>query len=169
MESSAKSQSTKHLRHSRQKQANRNQRENLLDDNMNHPAQNENRTWFTYCSRSSMLNDEKRVLGEIADKLGKHTKVADVHDGDIEELCTGKSPRAAGRCGPTVSSRSARRCLRCRCAVRMARTLPGAMPRKAILQGHRAQPRRGEGTILLPGRTDGNQRCISQLPALLNS
>jgi len=32
------------------------------------------------------INDEKRVLAEIADKLGKHTKVADVHDGDIEAM-----------------------------------------------------------------------------------
>jgi integrase len=32
------------------------------------------------------INDEKRVLAEIAGKLGKHTKVADVHDGDIEAM-----------------------------------------------------------------------------------
>jgi integrase len=32
------------------------------------------------------INDEKRVLAEIADKLGKHTKIADVHDGDIEAM-----------------------------------------------------------------------------------
>ena len=32
------------------------------------------------------VNDEKRMLAEIGDKLGKHTKVADVHDGDIEAM-----------------------------------------------------------------------------------
>jgi integrase len=30
--------------------------------------------------------DEKRMLAEIGQKLGKHTKVADVHDGDIEAM-----------------------------------------------------------------------------------
>jgi integrase len=29
------------------------------------------------------LNDENRMLAEIADKLGKHTKVAEIHNGDI--------------------------------------------------------------------------------------
>jgi len=32
------------------------------------------------------LNDEKRMLAEIGQKLGKHTKVADVHGGDIREM-----------------------------------------------------------------------------------
>jgi hypothetical protein len=31
-------------------------------------------------------NDEKRMLAEIGDKLGKHTKVADVHGGDVAEM-----------------------------------------------------------------------------------
>jgi integrase len=31
-------------------------------------------------------NDEKRMLAEIAKRLGKHTKVADVHGGDIKEM-----------------------------------------------------------------------------------
>jgi integrase len=30
--------------------------------------------------------DEKRVLAEIGDKLGKHTKVADIHGGDIADM-----------------------------------------------------------------------------------
>ena len=30
--------------------------------------------------------DEKRMLAEIGQRLGKHTKVADVHDGDIEAM-----------------------------------------------------------------------------------
>jgi integrase len=32
------------------------------------------------------INDEKRVLAEIGAKLGKHTKVADIHSGDIAEM-----------------------------------------------------------------------------------
>jgi integrase len=32
------------------------------------------------------VRDEKRMLAEIGQKLGKHTKVADVHDGDIEAM-----------------------------------------------------------------------------------
>src|SRR4029077_18502936 len=32
------------------------------------------------------INDEKRVLTEIGDKLGKHTKVAHVHGGDIADM-----------------------------------------------------------------------------------
>jgi integrase len=32
------------------------------------------------------INDEKRVLAEIGDKLGKHTKVVDVHGGDIADM-----------------------------------------------------------------------------------
>jgi integrase len=32
------------------------------------------------------LNDEKRVLAEIASKLGKHTKVTDIHGGDIQDM-----------------------------------------------------------------------------------
>jgi integrase len=30
--------------------------------------------------------DEKRMLAEIGQRLGKHTKVADVHDGDVEAM-----------------------------------------------------------------------------------
>ena len=32
------------------------------------------------------VNDEKRMLAEIGDKLGKHTKVVDVHGGDIADM-----------------------------------------------------------------------------------
>jgi integrase len=32
------------------------------------------------------INDEKRVLAEIGTKLGKHTKVADIHGGDIADM-----------------------------------------------------------------------------------
>jgi integrase len=32
------------------------------------------------------INDEKRVLAEIGDKLGRHTKVAHVHGGDIADM-----------------------------------------------------------------------------------
>jgi integrase len=34
----------------------------------------------------SRLNDEKKMLAEIGDKLGKQTKVAEVHGGDIAEM-----------------------------------------------------------------------------------
>src|SRR5258707_4550087 len=42
-------------------------------------------------------NDEKRMLTEIAKRLGKHTKVADVHDGDIKHMHQGIT--ATGRPG----------------------------------------------------------------------
>jgi integrase len=32
------------------------------------------------------LRDEKKMLGEIGDKLGRHTKVADIHGGDIANM-----------------------------------------------------------------------------------
>jgi integrase len=32
------------------------------------------------------VNDEKKMLAEIGDKLGKHTKVADIHGGDIADM-----------------------------------------------------------------------------------
>jgi integrase len=32
------------------------------------------------------ITDEKAMLAEISDELGKHTKVADVHDGDIRDM-----------------------------------------------------------------------------------
>jgi integrase len=34
----------------------------------------------------SRLRDEKTVLAEIGDKLGRHTKVADIHNGDIAAM-----------------------------------------------------------------------------------
>jgi hypothetical protein len=32
------------------------------------------------------ITDEKKVLAEIGDKLGRHTKVAEVHGGDIQDM-----------------------------------------------------------------------------------
>lgn len=32
------------------------------------------------------VNDEKRMLAEIGDKLGRHTKVVDIHGGDIADM-----------------------------------------------------------------------------------
>ena len=32
------------------------------------------------------IEDEKKMLNEIGEKLGKHSKVADVHGGDIAEM-----------------------------------------------------------------------------------
>jgi integrase len=37
-------------------------------------------------SLSYRENDEKRMLSEIVKRLGKHTKVADIHGGDIREM-----------------------------------------------------------------------------------
>src|SRR6516225_3568530 len=34
----------------------------------------------------SRVNDEKKMLSEIGDKLGRHTKVVEVHGGDIVEM-----------------------------------------------------------------------------------
>jgi integrase len=42
---------------------------------------------------------EKRILGEIAKLLGKHTKVAEVHGGDIKEMHR-KISESVGRRGP---------------------------------------------------------------------
>jgi len=44
-------------------------------------------------------NDEKRMLAEIGSRLGKHTKVTDVHDGDVKKMhqditATGRPVRA---------------------------------------------------------------------------
>jgi len=35
---------------------------------------------------ASRITDEMKILAEIGDKLGKHTKVADVHGGDIADM-----------------------------------------------------------------------------------
>ena len=32
------------------------------------------------------VNDEKRMLAEIGDKIGRHTKVAHIHGGDIADM-----------------------------------------------------------------------------------
>src|SRR6516164_858648 len=32
------------------------------------------------------LNDEKKMLAEVGDKLGRHTKVAEIHGGDIADM-----------------------------------------------------------------------------------
>jgi integrase len=32
------------------------------------------------------VNDEKKMLAEVGDKLGRHTKVADIHGGDIADM-----------------------------------------------------------------------------------
>jgi integrase len=32
------------------------------------------------------VNDEKKMLSEVGDKLGRHTKVADIHGGDIADM-----------------------------------------------------------------------------------
>jgi len=45
------------------------------------------------------VNDEKRMLAEIGSHLGKHTKVADVHGGDIEKM-HGEISKSIGRSGP---------------------------------------------------------------------
>ncbi len=45
------------------------------------------------------INDEKKMLAEIAHHLGKHTKVADVHAGDIQDMHR-KISESIGRHGP---------------------------------------------------------------------
>jgi integrase len=45
------------------------------------------------------IEDEKKMLKEIGEKLGKHTKVADVHGGDIAEMHRSISA-SIGRNGP---------------------------------------------------------------------
>jgi integrase len=37
-------------------------------------------------SAKNRVNDEKKMLAEIGDKLGKHTKVVDIHGGDIQDM-----------------------------------------------------------------------------------
>jgi integrase len=45
------------------------------------------------------INDEKVMLAEIGHHLGKHTKVADIHVGDIKEMHR-KISKSIGRTGP---------------------------------------------------------------------
>ena len=45
------------------------------------------------------ISDEKKMLGEVGDCLGKHTKVADIHAGDIQEMHR-KISETVGRQGP---------------------------------------------------------------------
>jgi integrase len=45
------------------------------------------------------IEDEKKMLKEIGEKLGKHTKVADVHGGDIAEMHQ-RISESIGRKGP---------------------------------------------------------------------
>jgi integrase len=48
------------------------------------------------------INDEKKMLAEIAHHLGKRTKVADVHSGDIENMHR-RISESIGRTGPRKS------------------------------------------------------------------
>jgi len=45
------------------------------------------------------VGDEKKMLAEIGEQLGKHTKVADVHGGDIRDMHR-KISESVGRSGP---------------------------------------------------------------------
>ncbi len=45
------------------------------------------------------VEDEKKMLAEIGEQLGKHTKVADVHGGDIRDMHR-KISESIGRSGP---------------------------------------------------------------------
>jgi len=45
------------------------------------------------------IEDEKKMLAEIGEQLGKHTKVADVHGGDIRDMHR-KISESIGRSGP---------------------------------------------------------------------
>jgi integrase len=45
------------------------------------------------------LKDEKKMLAEIGEQLGKHTKVADIHGGDIREMHR-RISESIGRYGP---------------------------------------------------------------------
>ena len=47
------------------------------------------------------VNDEKKMLDEIGHHLGKHTKVADIHAGDIKDMHR-KISESIGRHGPRV-------------------------------------------------------------------
>jgi integrase len=40
----------------------------------------------TKTARSDRINDEKKMLREIGERLGEDSKVADIHDGDIEAM-----------------------------------------------------------------------------------
>jgi integrase len=40
----------------------------------------------TKAARPDRINDEKKMLAEIGERLGKDSKVADIHDGDIEAM-----------------------------------------------------------------------------------
>jgi hypothetical protein len=51
----------------------------------------------TKCQDPKRIKDEIVMLVEIKEKLGKHTKVADVHHGDIADMHRRISERAPGR------------------------------------------------------------------------
>jgi len=51
----------------------------------------------TKCQEPKRIKDEFTMLVEIKEKLGKHTKVADVHHGDIADMHRRISERAPGR------------------------------------------------------------------------
>ena len=100
------------------------------------------------------VNDEKQMLAEIGKHLGKHTKVVDVHGGDISEMHR-KITETIGRGGKrrpvranrilTVASKMFSLAL----VPRAGETLPW---RNAVLgnpcKGVRAQPRRRARTVL---------------------
>ena len=102
------------------------------------------------------------MLAEIGDKLGKHTKVADIHGGDIADM-----HRRITELGRPVR---ANRILAI--ASKMFSLALGAEGRRDAavaqrfsrqsMQGDRAQPRRGQGTVLLSVRADGDQRRLAQ-------
>ena len=97
------------------------------------------------------LNDEKKMLAEVGDKLGRHTKVADVHGG-TSPICTAGSPTPAGQCAPTEYSRSVRRCSHWRLCRRPARRCLGATRPKVIHARafKRTTRRRRNGSSLNP-------------------
>ena len=94
------------------------------------------------------IEDEKRMLEEIGKLLGKHTKVADVHGGDIRDMHR-KISESIGRSGPRMVR--ANRILAVCSKMFSLSLVPNARREHAVaqrcprqsLQGHRAQSRGG--------------------------
>src|SRR5262249_21764021 len=55
----------------------------------------------TKSANEQRIEDEKKMLAEIGKHLGKHTKIADIHGGDIREMHR-KISESIGRLGPRI-------------------------------------------------------------------
>ena len=90
--------------------------------------------------------DEKRMLAEIGERLGRHTKVTDVHGGDIRDMHRNRSTeRTAPRAGKPHSLDRFENCFRCRWSRGAAKICRGETPCSAIRARASSETRRRGG------------------------